>query len=259
MVTTVVRHLIITHSTSKMCFCFGGSSFGMPSSPSWIRAFLVAFVGGVAAISAVFLYARWEPPITVRFRLTAESTEDPHAPKVSGTYLATIRNNPTPRGGMIVDVQGDALFLRLSDGRAIVVLAGHGISASNDSTFAVMPYIAIWGPRFNHYDSIVRRKEKLRGSAEVNLSLLPTMLSFDATLAPVTAVKVWPLVDIPYQLPPSDFIPPIRLRIDVLNGNESVSRGINVDLPWVDDPLKVNIAVAAAGLRQSSRRYIFRR
>lgn len=223
------------------------------------RLAIGALLAGVIAISAIFFYNSQASTISVRFRLTAESTEDPTAPKASGVFLATIRDNRAPQGGMIVDVQGDALFLRLRDGRAIVVLVGHGISASNDSAFAVMPYRAIWGSRFNNYAPIARRKEQLIGSAEVQLSLLPTMLSLDATLAPETATKVWPLVDIPYQMPPSDAVPPVRLRIDVLNSNESVSRSINLVLPWVDDPAKVDIALRAAGLQPWSRQLLFRR
>lgn len=219
-----------------------------------VAAACVVFVNGLAIYSN-----QNDRGVTVRFRLTAEATDESNRSLASAVYLVNVTRFRGPRERMVTKTEGDALFIENIDGNSLVILLSHGIMALTDYEFAVMPFMSIWGASFDHYNSIEKRNERLTGSGYVPISAIPTIVSLDASRSPGSATRVWPLSDSHRGSIDPSAVPPVKLRIDVLHDRTAVSRTIDRFIPWVTNPDDVAKAAAAAGLSPSAARTVFRR
>lgn len=213
----------------------------------------------VLVIGLTLYYNQNDAGVTVRFRLTAEATDDSNRSLASAIYIVNVTRFRGPRERMMSKTEGDALFIEKNDGNAIVILLNHGTKALTEYMFAVMPFMSIWGASFDHYDRIERRNERLTGSGYVPISAIPTIVSLDASRSPGSTTRVWPPSDSHRGSIDPSAVPPVKLRIDVLHDRTAVSRTIDRFIPWVTNPDDVAKAAAAAGLSPSAARTVFRR
>lgn len=218
----------------------------------------------LAAAFIIFTAFIWhvlkaDAAVRVTYRLTVEANDGPGTASSSGIFQVTIRPSYAPNGAMIVEISGDALFIERKHEDNLIVMMSHDRSATDETTFGVLPFISIWGSRYYHYNQIVTKKEKLSGSGEVPLRQIPTIIALDASRAPATARRIWPSVDLSRarldQIPP----PPVRARIDVLQHGPAVTRTIHEYIPWIEDTNATLVALGRAELRHPLPFRAFRR
>jgi hypothetical protein len=200
---------------------------------------LLGILGGIA-VALYALYALAFPSATVRYRLTLEAQVD-GKPVVGSGVIEVTREDTSAvfgaMGGVGAIITGEAVTLDLAPrGKLFALLRGHNPAVAEDQAFPAYAFLHAFGDQLDRKLSPI---EQMRGlqkqgpKTELPSRLLPMLVRFRDINDPKTVEQVDP------QNLAASFGPGVSLRrVTMEITDDSVTGGIEQELPWLADLLK---------------------
>lgn len=156
------------------------------------RFFAFAALAIVVGVGGLFVYARYFPPYTNRFRLTIE-VQTPDGIKsgssvIQTTYWESGGWGPVEASGVRAEAHGEAVFVDLGHNQNLVALLSWGsIGSEQDKIYGLTRAALASGQRIDWKDEY-----KLKGKGDLPSDYVPTMVTFIDLNDPKSARLVWP-------------------------------------------------------------------